>query len=184
MKIGEASRVYSAKLRELDERRDALYEQKKALEDGRLEMTDDEVTALGKAIDRVELSRESVSEVMAGINTQKTFLESTENSKRAGEAAAKQAEEYSKCLEVARRIARGDKVPPKDEQKLLEFSSEMYQMAKNMASAVQNEKAKEHKSLWENEDDAAPEKTVDETVNEMECTVSAPPEISADLDIQ
>lgn len=184
MKIGEASRFYSAKLKELDERRDALYEQKKALENGKLKMTDEEISALGKAIDRVELSRENASEVMANINAQKTFLQSAESSKRAGDAEAKRAEEYSKCLEVARRIARGDKVPPKDEQKLLEFSSEMYQMSKIMAAAAQNEKAKKHKSLWKDEDEDAPEKTVEETVDEMECAVSALPEISADIDTE
>lgn len=184
MKIGEASRVYSAKPKELDERRDALYEQKKALEDGKLKMTDEEISALSKAIDRVELSRENAAEVMAGINTQKTFLQSAESAKRSGEAMEKQTEEFSKCLEVARRIARGDKVPTKDEQKLLEFSSEMYQMAKNMAAAMQNEKAKKHKSLWKDEDEDAPEKTVEETVDEMECAVSAPPEISSDIDTE
>ena len=182
MKIGEASRVYSAKLNALNERRNALYEQKKALEDGKIEMTDEEVSALGKAIDRVESSREGVSKCMESLNAQKSFLMDAECAKRAGEAEAKRAEEYSKCLEVARRIARGDKVPQKDEQKLLEFSSEMYQMAKIMASAVQNEKAKKHKTLWKDEDEnQQPEKSVDEVVDNMECGVSMPPEISADI---
>lgn len=183
MKIGEASQVYSAKISSLNERRNALYEQKKALECGKIEMTDEEISALGKAIDRVESSCESASKFMEGINAKKAFLQNAESAKRQGEAAAKQAEEYSKCLEVARRIARGDKVPPKDEEKLLKFSSEMYQMAKTMASAAQNEKAKEHKSLWKDEDeDRQPEKTVDEVVDNMECGVSMPPDITVDID--
>ena len=184
MKIGEATKIYSAKLSEINEQRKALYEKKKALEEGKIEMTDDEVKALGKAIDRIEIKRDNASKAMEGINTQKTFLQEAESSKRAGEAAAKQAENYSKCLEVARRIARGDKVPLKDEQKLLEFSSEMYQMAKIMASvAQQNEKVKKHKSLWKDEDEnQQPEQSVEETVDNMECSVSVSPEISADID--
>ncbi len=183
MKIGEASQVYSAKIKALNERRSALYEQKKDLEDGKIEMTDEEVSALGKAIDRVESSCESASKFMEGFNAKKTFLQNAESTKRAGEAAAKQADEYSKCLEVARRIARGDKVPPKDEQKLLEFSSEMYQMAKNMAAAAHNEKVKKHKSMWKDEDESQqPEKSVDEVVDNMECGMAMPPEISADID--
>lgn len=183
MKIGEASQVYSAKIKALHERRDALYEQKKALEDGKIEMSDEEITALGKAIDRVELNCENASKFMEGFNLKKTFLQNAESNKRAGENAAKRADDYSKCLEVARRIARGDKVPPKDEKKLLEFSSEMYQMAKTMAAAAQNEKAKKHKSLWKDEDEnQQPEKSVEETVDDMECGMSMPPEISEDLD--
>ena len=173
MKIGEATKIYSAKLSEINEQRKALYEKKKALEEGKIEMPDDEVKALGKAIDRIEIKRGNASKAMEGINTQKTLLQEAESSKRAGEAAAKQAENYSKCLEVARRIARGDKVPLKDEQKLLEFSSEMYH----------NEKVKKHKTLWKDEDeDQQPEKSVEETVDNMECSVSVSPEISADID--
>lgn len=184
MKIGEASQIYSAKLKALNERRNALYEQKKALEDGKIEMTDKEISALGKAIDRVESSCDSASKFMEGLNTQRMFLQNAESTKRQGEAAAKRADDYSKCLEVARRIARGDKVPPKDEQKLLEFSADMYQMAKSMAAAAQNEKAKKHKTLWKDEDeDQQPEKSVDEVVDNMECGVSMLSEVSADIDI-
>lgn len=183
MKIGEASQIYSAKIKSLNEQRNALYEKKKALEDGKIEMNDEEISALRKAIDRVELNCDNASKFMEGFNARKTFLQDAESSRRQGEAAAKQAEEYSKCLEVARRIARGDKVPPKDEQRLLEFNSEMYQMAKNMASIAHNEKVKKHKSLWKDEDeDQQPEKSVEETVDDMECGMSMPPEISADID--
>ena len=184
MKIGEASQVYSAKIKALNEQRSALYDRKKALEDGKIEMSDEEVTALGKAIDRIEKSCDSASKFMEGFNAQKSFLMEAESSKRQGDAMAKQAEEYSKCLEVARRIARGDKVPPKDEQKLLEFNSEMYQMAKNMAAIAQNEKVKQHKTLWKDEDeDQQPEKTVDEVVDNMECGMTMPSEMSVEIDI-
>lgn len=181
MKIGEARQLYSAKISELNARRDFLYEQKKALEDGKIQMTDDEISALGKAIDRVEISRDNAYKTMEGINVRRKLLYNAESTKRAGETAAKKADDYSKCLEVARRIARGDKVPPKDEKKLLEFSSEMYQMAKTMAAAAQNEKTKKHKSLWKDEDEnQAPEKSVDEVVDNMECG-SVMPDISADI---
>ncbi len=182
MKIGEARQVYSARIKALNEQRNALYEQKKALEDGKIEMTDDEITELGKAIDRVELNCDNASKVMESINSQRMFLQNAESADRQGKTAAKHADDYSKCLEVARRIARGDKVPPKDERKLLEFSAEMYQMAKTMAAAARNEKAKDHKSLWKDEDEnQPPEKPIDEVVDDMECGISMPPEISEDI---
>ena len=169
MKIGEAREVYNARIKALNEQRKALYEQKKALEDGRLEMTDEEIAALGKAIDRVEFDREKASEVLDGLNMKRMFLQSAESTKRSGEAAKKAADDYSKCLKVARRIARGDKVPPKDEQKLLEFSSVMYMTAKNMAALAQNEKVKKHKSLWgDGDDNSQSQKSVDEVVDNME----------------
>ncbi len=183
MKIGEASRVYSARIKALNEQRSALYEQKKALEDGKIEMTDEEIAQLGKAIDRVEINYDNTSKIMESINTQRMFLQSAESAERQGKTAAKHAEDYSKCLEVARRIARGDKVPPKDEHKLLEFSAEMYQMAKTMAAAARNEKAKNHKSLWKDEDEnRQPESSVDEAVDDMECGIFMPPEIAEDIE--
>ncbi len=182
MKIGEARQVYSARIKALNEQRNFLYEQKKALKDGKIEMTDEEVSELGKAIDRVELSYDSASKTMERINTQTMFLQSAEGAKRQGKAAEKQAEDYSKCLEVARRIARGDKVPSKDEQKLLKFSAEMYQTAKIMAAAAHNKKAKNHKSLWKNGDEnQQPEGPIGEVVDDMECGISISPEDSADI---
>lgn len=178
MKIGEASRIYSAQMSKLRDKRSQLLEQKKALENGEIEMTDEEVSALGKAIDRVDIQYEKASEFMQGFNTQKTLLQDAEASKRQGDAMAEKAENDAKCLEIARRIARGDKVPPKDEQKLLEFNADMYQMAKNMASMVNNEKRKEHDSLWDDEDEnGQPEKSVDEVVDNMECSMEMPAEI-------
>ncbi len=182
MKIGEARQVYSARIKALNEQRNFLYEQKKALEDGKIEMTDEEVSELGKAIDRVELKHDNASKIMESINTQRMFLQNAEGVERQCKTAAKQAEDYSKCLEVARRIARGDKVPPKDEHKLLKFSAEMYQTAKMMAAAARNEKAKKHKSLWKNEDEnQQPERPIDEVVDDMECGISILPEDPADI---
>ena len=169
MTIGEAREVYSARIRALNEQRRVLYEQKKALEDGKIEMTDEEISALGKSIDRVEFDREKASEVLDGLNKKRMFLQNAESTKRSGMAAANATSDYSKCLEVARRIARGDKVPQKDEQKLLEFSPVMYQTSKNMAAIAHNEKVKKHKSLWDDEDDnRQPQKSVDEVVDNME----------------
>lgn len=185
MKIGEASRIYSTQMSRLRDKRSELLEQKKALEKGEIEMSDEEVTALGKALDRVDIQYEKASEFMEGFNMQKTILHNTEASKRQGEAMAEKAEDDAKCIEIARRIARGDKVPPKDEQKLLEFNADMYQMAKNMAAMAKNEKRKEHDSLWDDEDEEQqPEKPIDEVVDNMECGMSMPPEIYADIDIE
>ena len=181
MKIGEASRLYSAQMNKLRDKRSELYEQKKALEKGEIEMTDDEVLSLKKAIDRVDIQYEKASEFMEGFNTRKSLMQNAEASRQQGDAMAKAADDYVKCIEVARRIARGDKVPPRDEKKLLEFNSEMYQMAKNMGSmAKKTEKHKEHKSLWKDDENNTNTPSPEEVVDNMECGMAMPTDIISD----
>ncbi len=74
---------------------------------------------------------------------------------RLKETTKKQEEGFSelgKILEIARRISRGDKVPPTDEKKLIEYSSELYQTSKAAAALHKNEKQKEHDALFDEEE--------------------------------
>ena len=64
----------------------------------------------------------------------------------------KNTDDYSKVLKIARRIARGDKVPAYDEKKLMEYSMDLYQMAKSSAMLHTNKKQKKYKSLYKDED--------------------------------
>lgn len=61
-------------------------------------------------------------------------------------------DDMAKMMEIARRIAQGGKVPPLDEKKLMEYSSEMYQMAKQAAMMSQNKEHKQYESLFEDEE--------------------------------
>lgn len=61
--------------------------------------------------------------------------------------------DMAKALETARRIARGDIVPAKDERKLMEYDHDLYQMAKNAAMLHWMEKHKKHKSLYKDDED-------------------------------
>lgn len=69
---------------------------------------------------------------------------------------------YGKMMEIARRIARGDRVPAIDEKKLLEFDEKIYQSAKMQALMAKNRDRKEHESLFEDENE------LDEKVNDLE----------------
>ena len=60
--------------------------------------------------------------------------------------------ELAKIMEIARRIANGDKVPGKDEKKLLEHNPKLYMAVKQAASLRQNKKPKKYKSLYEDEE--------------------------------
>lgn len=183
MKIGEASRIYSEQMSRLRDKRSELLEKKKALENGEIEMSDEEVAALRKSLDRVETQSEKASELMQGCNMQKTLSDNAEASRQQCDAMARKSENDAKCLEIARRMARGDKVPPKDEQKLLEFSSEMYQVAKLMAAMAKKEKPKEYDSLWEDEDEnGQPDGSVGEAAENPECAPAMPADIPTETE--
>ena len=67
------------------------------------------------------------------------------------EAAEDEAESMKQAMEIARRISKGGRVPPRDEKFLMEYSQEMYLSAKMMAlMAKEHEK---HDSVLEDEED-------------------------------
>ena len=76
-----------------------------------------------------------------------------ENSKQQADAMKKYAEDMAKCLEIARRISNGDKVPATDEKKLMDFNMEIYMAAKNMAVMNMDKKHEEYDSLWGEEEE-------------------------------
>ncbi|MDD6057077.1 MAG: hypothetical protein PUB98_02275 [Clostridiales bacterium] len=111
-------------------------------------------------------------------------LRELESAKQQGETARKMTDDTAKCMEIARRIANGDKVPAKDEQRLLEYNFKMYAAAKNMASLKRNEKPKKYDSLWEEDEnkanaplykDSKINPTLTSTGTESAVTISLPP---------
>lgn len=72
--------------------------------------------------------------------------------KQQGEVYEDVAEDMAKALITARRIARGDIVPATDEQKLMEYSVELYQMAKSAAMMHEMEEHQKDKSLYSEEE--------------------------------
>ena len=89
---------------------------------------------------------------------QEMLEKQAEKSREADEKNGDKIAEYRKILEIARRIARGDKVPPRDEKKLMEYSEELYQMAKSAAMLNAMKKHKKHKSLFDEEENTMSEK--------------------------
>lgn len=75
-----------------------------------------------------------------------------EEQREASDKSAKTAQDFAKVMEIARRIANGDKVPGIDEKKLMEYNSDLYQAAKAAAIVSANkEKHKEYDSLFKDE---------------------------------
>ena len=172
MKIAEARSAYATQLSVQRGQRAQLLKQKEKLEQEKtnrlgagsetggngvsLELSDEylkrftelqeQIDTLTDQIKKNEKSLDDVIEMEVGIAN-------SEVAKQQGDAMEEAAEDMAKCLEIARRISRGDKVPARDEQKLMEFNMEIYQMAKNMATMNMNKKHKEWESLWDDEEE-------------------------------
>ena len=83
---------------------------------------------------------------------QKFAIEDMIVSEQQCDAMEEYAEDLGKIMEVARRIMKGGTVPPNDEKKLMDYSFEMYQAAKNIGAMVKQRKKEEYESLWEDEE--------------------------------
>ena len=72
-------------------------------------------------------------------------------SEQQGEVMKMAAEDQGKIIETARRIARGDRVPWKDEKKLMDFNKDMYMAAKQAGELAKRHEKK--KTLWKEEEE-------------------------------
>lgn len=169
MKIGEAQKIYRQQLSLLrGQRRNYVNQQEENRK--KMEKAQEKSDQLGVKFELSEeyLAREKelqgqIDALSGQIKKNEKVLEDLANqemgifnsvvAKQQGEAMEEYGEEMAKCLEIARRISRGDKVPAQDEKKLMEFNMEIYQMAKNMAAINMNKKHKEWDSLWGEEEE-------------------------------
>ena len=151
MKLGEARQITSQRLNVLSQRKRELTKILKGETPGGATTPHFDRVELSKALDAVETEYEQTQEVAEKLNVLDNNIQNAEIARQQSEAAAEAAEEILKILEVFRRISKGDRVPPTDERKLMEYSQEMYIAAKNMALMNRNREAEEHDSLWEEE---------------------------------
>lgn len=87
-------------------------------------------------------------------------------------------DDFGKIMTIFRRIANGDKVPAKDEQKLMEYSSEMYMAAKMAASMAKNKHPKKYKSVYDDEEENSLRIEEGEGTESAECNVGSSSEVS------
>ena len=105
------------------------------------------------------------------IQLQNEMKSNRANADREAEMKRKQTKSMEQAMEVYRRISKGGRVPPQDEEFLRQYSQEMYTMAK-----IQAMMAKKHETYDSVlEDEEAREEIDDEpdgTVHSAEATVS------------
>lgn len=167
MKISEATSMYRAQLAQQRGQRKQLLEQKKKLEKEAgidqkneagvtLELSEEYQKRMQELQEKIDVLYDEIKQNEKGldkITETEVGIFNAENSKQQADAMKKYAEDMAKCLEIARRISNGDKVPATDEKKLMDFNMEIYMAAKNMAVMNMDKKHKEYDSLWGEEEE-------------------------------
>jgi len=155
MKISEVRTQYSQQIKSYREQQVLLANQKKELEQ-KIRTTPDGVTVFANEAATLELQINAVNEkqdeyreYMDKLMEQWAAVSNMESAKQQGEAMEEYYEDMGKIMEVARRLMKGGIVPAEDEKKLMEYSMELYQAAKNMGALAKERE--EYDTLWEEE---------------------------------
>ena len=180
MKIQEARQVYGAQissyrdqLQQLQKKKEELEKRSKLIIDGKV-IYEKEAAVLELTMDKVTKKKEEYQKYMEILNQQWAGIANMEASRQQADAAEEYYEDIGKIMEVARRIMKGGIVPPQDEKKLMEYSMELYQAAKNIGSMEQQKKREEYDSLWEEKTEKKVVEDPMETANNAAAPAGAP----------
>ncbi len=158
MKIGEAQELYRAQIRQYQDQKAKVAEQLKTVR-SRMESVPGEAEKYGEEAATLELTLEALKEkqdeyyqYMDQLAEQYCAYWNATVAEQQKDATEDYAVDMAKIMEVARRLMKGAIVPGADERKLMEYSSELYQMAKNVGAMVQRQKREKYDSLWGDEE--------------------------------
>ena len=159
MKIGEAQQIYREQVKayqaqksEVAKRLEQVRSRMERYPDGQ-EKYGSEAATLELTLNKLDEKQQEYQDYLSELAEQYCAYWNAAAAEQQKDAAQKYASDLGKVMEVARRIMKGAIVPASDEKKLMEFSFEMYQTAKNIGSMVQREKREKYKSLWKDEEE-------------------------------
>lgn len=191
MKISEAQEKYRLQRQALLNQRKQLIKKRDELQK-KVPATEEEKAYFSEVAATLELSIKEVNQkfdenqmALDQLAEQHAAVWNAEVSKQQGDALQEAAMEVGKIMAVFRRIASGAIVPGKDEQKLMEYSMEMYKAAKNLATMrIMEEKRKKYDSLWKDEDEAKEEYDPQGKADNAEASVDLPEIEIPDIEIE
>ena len=179
MKISEARQLYNTQIKAYQEQRVALGKQKRELEK-KINATPDgktiyanEAAVLELTIKAVDEKKKEYQDYMSKLLKQWSATANMVSAEQQGEAMEDYVEDMGKIMEVARRIMKGAIVPATDEKKLMEYSMELYQAAKNIGAMERQKEKEEYDSLWEEEEEKVLEDPI-ETADNTEAFARGP----------
>jgi len=159
MKIGEAQQVYREQVKAYRTQKAALSKQLQSIR-SRMDITSEEkekynseAAVLELTLDKLDEKQKEYQDYLSQLSDQYCAYWNAAVAEQQKDAAQDYAIDMGKIMEVARRLMRGAIVPASDEKKLMEFSMEMYQTAKNVGAMMQREKREKYDSLWGDEEE-------------------------------
>lgn len=179
MRIGEAQQLYREQVKEYRTQKSAISKQ---LENLRSKMENSpegqekygsEAATLELTLDALDEKQKEYQDYLDKLADQYCAYWNATVAEQQKDAVAEYTAELGKIMEVARRLMKGSIVPASDERKLMEYSMDLYQAAKNIGAIIQREKREKYKSLWGEEE----EKEYDdprEAAENAEATGAAP----------
>ncbi|MBO5238253.1 MAG: hypothetical protein J6B50_05730 [Lachnospiraceae bacterium] len=160
MTVGEARQAYSMQLKSYNIQKCKLAQQKSDL-DMKIKTTENGSVVFANEAAALELTYNAVAEKQNEYqNYMDQLMEQWDTkfneiaTQQKVEAEKEGFEDLARIMTVARRLMHGDIVPQSDEKKLMEYDSDLYQMAKNaqMMAQIREKDRKKHESLWEDEE--------------------------------
>lgn len=180
MKISEARQLYSAQIKAYREQHVALSKQKQELEEKMKAVSDgktiyaNEAAILELTLEAVDEKRTEYQEYMNKLQEQWAATANMVSAEQQSEAMEEYAEDLGKIMEVARRLMKGAIVPATDEKKLMEYSMEMYQAAKNIGAMVKQREKEKYDSLWDEDEEEKVYEDPMETADNTEAFAEGP----------
>lgn len=160
MTVGEARQAYSIQLKSYNIQKCKLAQQKSDL-DMKIKTTENGSVVFANEAAALELTYNAVAEKQNEYqNYMDQLMEQWDTkfneiaTQQKVEAEKEGFEDLARIMTVARRLMHGDIVPQSDEKKLMEYDSDLYQMAKNaqMMAQIREKDRKKYESLWEDEE--------------------------------
>ena len=180
MKISEAKQLYRTQIQAYHEQQSILSKRKKDLEEqmhsveNGKELFVKEAATLELTLNAVIKKKKEYQDYMNNLNQQWAAISTITSTKQQNDAVKEYAEDLGKVMEVARRLMKGDIVPPNDEKKLMEYSMELYQAAKNIGSLAKQKEREEHDSLWDEKEEKKEYDDPVETADNAQALSGAP----------
>lgn len=161
MKISEAQSMYRAYRQDLINQTSTLIKQRDEMQEkyrltGSSEFSE-QAAILQLSIDATKEKFDKNQEVLDSLAEQYAAVWNAEVARQQADAMEDMGEELSKLITVAQRIASGAQVPYSDEKKLMEYSPDLYQVAKSAQMLNRLEEHETYDSLWDDEEDITQE---------------------------
>lgn len=166
MKINEMKSAYSAQMQNLWAQKQSLTQTLKEQEKGSVSNFDR--VELSKELKKVNAEYTTAQKGMESVMMMETAIQNSEASKQQAKAMEKAAKMMSKMMEIYRRIASGGRVPPEDEDALMNYSQELYMAAKMAAMMKRDKEHKKYDTVFDEEDQSGEGENTDAAGGEMD----------------